>query len=331
VASPISPPRGNEANKSYQSAFRTGLNRADGSIGAAAGLHFYGGVTHDFNPDPNVVDDMQAFTLAPGQGITLSFQWDQPYGSVPGSASSASDLDIYVLNGTGTQVVGESASNNIGPGTDPVEVLGFTNSGSTTQNYQLMIADYQGVTPGLIKYINYGTPAFTEYNTNSSTDFGHANAAGAAGVAAAPYFGTPAFGVSPPQVESYSSLGGTPILFDTAGTRLGSSVTRQSPRFTAPDGGNTTFFFSDDSDPDSFPNFYGTSAAAPTAAAVAALMLQLAPSMSPATVYSTLQNTAQDMGDRRLRFPHRLGADPRRRRDRLGARHHRDRRRRLPG
>ena len=179
---------------------------------------------------------------------------------------------------------------------DPFEYFSYTNTTGSTQNCQLMISDYQGVLPGLIKYINYGDPVITELNTNSSTLVGHANASGAAAVAASPYFGTPAFGVTPPQVEPYSSLGGTPILFDTAGNRLGASVNRNEPKFTAPDGGNTTFFYSDDSDADTFPNFYGTSAAAPAAAGVAALMLQLSPNMTAASVYSTLQGTAQDMG-----------------------------------
>ena len=273
------------------------VNRAPSSIAGTGALTFFGGTTQDFNPDPNVVDDMQALTLNPGQGITLTFQWDQPYGTVPGSVGSASDLDIYVLNQAGTQVLAASSGDNIGTGhEDPVEVLSFGNNGASTQTYQLMIAKFSGVNPGVIKYINYGNQAFTEWNTSSSTVFGHANASGAAAVAAAPYFGTPAFGVTPPQVEPYSSLGGTPILFDTAGNRLASSVTRNEPKFTAPDGGNTTFFFSDDSDPDTFPNFYGTSAAAPAAAAVAALMLQLNPNMTAASVYSTLQGTAQDMG-----------------------------------
>ncbi|WP_228060977.1 S8 family serine peptidase [Coleofasciculus sp. LEGE 07092] len=48
---------------------------------------------------------------------------------------------------------------------------------------------------------------------------------------------------------------------------------------------------------DGFPNFFGTSAAAPHAAAVAALMLDAAPGTSPAEIYDILEKTAIDMGE----------------------------------
>ena len=91
-------------------------------------------------------------------------------------------------------------------------------------------------------------------------------------------------------------MGLTRIFYDTAGTRLSpTGVVRQSPILTAVDGGNTSFFGSDDSDPDTFPNFYGTSAAAPDAAAVAALMLQRNSTLTPAQIRTILSSTAVDM------------------------------------
>ncbi len=112
---------------------------------------------------------------------------------------------------------------------------------------------------------------------------------------------TPEFGVSPPEVESFSSVGGVPILFDTAGNRLATPDVRMKPEITAPDGGNTTFFISDsNADPDLFPNFFGTSAAAPHAAAVAALMLDQAGgpgTQTPSQIYANLEATAIDMDD----------------------------------
>ena len=65
----------------------------------------------------------------------------------------------------------------------------------------------------------------------------------------------------------------------------------------APDGVNTTFFFADrEDDEDGFPNFFGTSAAAPHAAAVAALILQANRTLFPQAVYERLRTTANDMG-----------------------------------
>ncbi len=42
-------------------------------------------------------------------------------------------------------------------------------------------------------------------------------------------------------LESYSSEGGAPILFDVTGTRLAAPVVRQKPDFVGPDGVNDTF------------------------------------------------------------------------------------------
>src|SRR6185295_7081541 len=130
-------------------------------------------------------------------------------------------------------------------------------------------------------------------NTNDGTVYGHAAATNAIAVGAASYAQTPGFGVNPALIESFSSGGPTRIFFDTAGNPI--SVVRQTPQITAPDGGNTSFFGADDGDADSFPNFYGTSAAAPAAAAVAALLLQENGSLTPSAIKTLLMNSALDM------------------------------------
>src|SRR5262249_33345012 len=168
-----------------------------------------------------------------------------------------------------------------------------TNFASTALTVNLMIVNHSGPNPSLIKYVNFiraGTAlTINEFATNSSTIFGHANAVGAEAVGAAAYFNTPQFGVSPPVLNSFSSSGATPILFDLAGNRLSTPDPRANkPEIVAPDGVATTV--------PGFANFFGTSAAAPHAAGVAALLLQNKPTLTPAQIYKTLENTAIDMG-----------------------------------
>ena len=98
--------------------------------------------------------------------------------------------------------------------------------------------------------------------------YGHSTSRDAVGVAA--------YGPFRPYLpESFTSPGPSTITHDAAGNRLPTPEIRQQPFIAATDGGNTTFFTSDSaSDADTFPNFFGTSAAAPTAASIAALVLQ---------------------------------------------------------
>jgi hypothetical protein len=234
-----------------------------------------------------------------GGGFLLSFQWDSPTFSVSGGAGSPNDLDIYVLNAGATQVLAASVLPNViasGGNGDPVEVVTFVNNTGATADFNILITDFEGPNPGLIKYVLFDfNGTIQEFATNSSTIYGHTNAVGAEAVGAAAYFNTPAFGVSPPVLESFSSAGGTPILFDTAGNRLTNAEIGSKPEIVAPNGGDTTFFGSD-TDGNGFPNFFGTSAAAPHAAGVAALLLQAKPGSTPIQIYAALENTAIDMG-----------------------------------
>ncbi|MGH8569281.1 MAG: S8 family serine peptidase, partial [Gammaproteobacteria bacterium] len=137
-----------------------------------------------------------------------------------------------------------------------------------------------------------------EFATASGTIYGHANARGAEAVGAADYRRTPAFGFTLPEIENFSSAGGVGIRLNTAGQPLATPEVRTKPGIVAPDGVNTTSFFVDrDDDNDTFPNFFGTSAATPHAAAVAALILEKNGSLSPDAVYARLRSSAIDMDD----------------------------------
>ena len=279
---------GNNARDSYEAPFvRSGRVNSGG--------HPLAGTLHDFNPGKGV-DTCQAITLPTGTTV-VSFQWAEPYFSVSGAPGSASDLDI----GFFTDTVGCSFSTFIGGGrdgnvgADPVEVITITNSGPSAQ-LGLQIVNFSGPYPELLKYVVFSTSAFSidQFDTASGTIYGHANAAGAEAVGAVFYQETPEFGTAPPLLEAYSSAGPTPIYFDKFGFEA--FEVRDKPEVVAPDGTNTTFF-GFDVEPDGFPNFFGTSAAAPHAAGVAALMLEAAGSLTPAQVYAALEATAIDMGD----------------------------------
>jgi uncharacterized repeat protein (TIGR01451 family) len=290
---------GNEARQSYQHAFKPGtVHNLDEIPSAVAGLRFWGGVAHNFAASGT--DEFQSLTIPAHKTVSFVLQWDSPFFSVSGSPGSRNDLDVYLLNSARTQVIGGSTSNNTGttfnPGGDPVEIFSYTNNSNSAVNVNLMIVKYSGANPGLIKYVYFGSLTVNEYDTQSSTIFGHANAAGAEAVGAAWYNQTPVFGVSPAVLENYSSAGGTPVLFDTAGHAV-NDLRATKPEITAPDGVNTSFFYpGDDAEPDGFPNFFGTSAAAPHAGGVAALLLQALPSLTPDDVYAALENSALDMG-----------------------------------
>jgi hypothetical protein len=287
---------GNQAQQSYESVWRSGPVLASGAISGG----FYGGTTFDFDPGAGV-DNMQSFTLNNNQYAHIILQWDSPFASVcAGCPGSSNDLDIYVLNSAGTQVLASSAYDNING--DAVEGVYISNTSGSTATYNIMIVKYNnGVPapnpdPGFIKYINFGYPQGSlQFATNSSTLYGHANAAGAEAVGAAAYFSTPAYGVNPPVLESFSSAGPTAIRFTKTGVST-SDARADKPEITAPDGVNTTFFGSSDIEPDGYLNFFGTSAAAPHAAAVAALMLNAKHSATPAQIYSKLEATAINIG-----------------------------------
>ena len=276
---------GNTDRLGYESAFR----------GSGQPLTINGqraGELHNFNPFGEL-DCLQEITIPVGDAIIVCFQWDSPFGA------AATDMDLYLTDSTGDVLLWGGAMDNILTG-EPVELIGFRNLGEYGTEFNLAISNFAGPDPGMMKYVIFTERDgvhINEYDMASGTIYGHANAAGAEAVGAAFYLDTPEFGRDPPVLESFSSAGPTPILFDVAGNRLGEPEIRQHPKIVAPDGTNTTFFGLDiPEDADTFPNFFGTSASAPHAAAVAALMLDLDPSLTPDRIYSILEDTALDMG-----------------------------------
>ena len=282
---------GNEARAAYQSTFNnSGINLGSTGTNQVPSVATF--IAHDFDPGPGV-DIFQTVTFPPGN-TSVSLQWRDPFFSVSGAPGAQSDLDIAVFSMAGNFLFGRF---NVNVGDDPVEVLAVTNSNATPIQAQIAIGKKAGPDPALLKYVAFrSTFVINEFPTNSGTIFGHANAAFGEAVGAAAAFDTPAFGVSPPVREPFSSAGTTPIFFTPSGGPT-LDVRNGKPGIVAPDGVNTTFFVSDSTrDPDTFPNFFGTSAAAPHAAAVAALLLDAAPTLTPGMIYNALRSTAIDMG-----------------------------------
>ncbi|MDX1404559.1 MAG: PKD domain-containing protein [Woeseiaceae bacterium] len=254
------------------------------------------GRMHDFDPGPG--EDLVLTVTVPVNGVlTVAMQWDQPFGG-PGPLT---DHDLVLLSPDGGLYYDISANDNVTMG-EGWEVLQFQNSeflynGETQFGLVITYDEVDSIGPpaNLVKLVVFGSGnTLDEWRTDSSTVYGHANAAGASAVAAAWWQETPAFGVDPAQLEPYSSKGGTPIYFTSTGAALATAEMRLKPEIAAVDGVDTTFFFSDP-DGDGIDNFFGTSAAAPHAAGVAALLLEADPGATPAQVNSALESTALDM------------------------------------
>ena len=317
---------GNEGRQSYQAAFRS-----SGRKGLA-------GTRHNFASGA-AVSDLQHLVAPPGTVTLLSLQWDQPSLSANGQRGSQSDLDAIFYNMDGTPVAPctDSAAqlvcqepgiaNNIGA--DPVELPVIVNLSNQELQVQLGIELVSGPPPGLLKYVwyDFGSAALLvdSFDTGDGTVVGHANAAGAEAVGAAAWYQTSAWGSPlrpqcvPACLDSFSSAGGTPILFDRAGRRLDAPQLRSKPGVIGPDAGNTSFFYfklgfnvPGSSEDDAFPNFSGTSAAAPHVAGVAALLLDKrtrdiaahryasTARLAPAALYGVLRRTASNMQLRNL-------------------------------
>jgi Subtilase family len=281
---------GNQGSKSWETTYGfvpSGIRIGNGEY------HLFG-ISSNGNP----ITFQQLIIINSDEDITFIFQWSEPYASA-GRFGSTSDMDIYFKAFVAGEYITIASGVDLNVGNDPTEVVKFNPASLGSTDYivfiDMYIVRYTGTSPQYMKVIAFSdTDISFEYSLDgSSTSFGHANSASGAGVGAANYARTPAFSISPPEIESYSALGGTPILFDEQGVRLQSASKRNQPRFIGPDETSTTFKFIPPRK-----RFSGTSAAAPHVAATAALLLEATDaSLSSYEIYEILEESAIDMGD----------------------------------
>jgi hypothetical protein len=270
--------------------------------------------------------------LIPGEFVPIVVEWDQPYiTGAPNSGGATNQIDLCVQGPSGDIINNLLPDGNLGSATctglnalnsDPVQVMlvynpanAAGNSKAETINIVVGLASSSSANkPGRIKVVVEDDGAgstITQFPTNSGTLQGHPSAVGAAAVGAVFFPNTISCGATTPTLEFFSSSGGDPILFDVNGNRLTTPVMRQKPDFVSPDGGNDTFLgftiggTTGITDPSTvpqcannanFPNFFGTSAAAPHAASIAVLLLQADPALTPTQIYSFLQQSTVPMG-----------------------------------
>jgi len=272
------------------------LSTIPGTIDVSGGFQ-------DFDQNDDNIDIDQALTCS-GSACTVLFQWDDPF-DLPGGMTT--DFNVLVFGTDGVFDAALSMTDDNFATNQPIEASAVDLQADTT--YYIVIARTGVGTheSKFLKYVTFGGEMLAEYNDEKGEDastYGHNSAAKGNGVAAYVYDDSPG-APAPldgynPSLEGFSSPGPVKILFDKDGNRLSEVEKRQKPDIAAPDGVNTTFFPSGpltatDYEGDGFPNFFGTSAAAPHAAGVAALLLEKAggpESLGAGKVRHAMQDTA---------------------------------------
>lgn len=267
---------GNNSNNAYEATHK--------SSAAAAGFNDL----HNFDSSGGFDQILDLGTLAPGEDFRATLWWQDAYSSLGNAATTDLSLLFVVSNeAENINAVVESNENQLA-GADAVEFGGITNPFDFALQVGLAVDRVAGDEAKLLSIEVFDRPIVDDNDTDSPTIHGHNAAKGGIAVAAQ-FYAEPGLD----EVEAFSSAGPTTILFDADGNPLTTPEVRATPQLTGIDGTDTTFFVPGvDVEPNSFPNFFGTSAAAPHVAAVSALVLEQADrlgiDLSPTDLYELL-------------------------------------------
>ena len=242
--------------------------------------------THDFDAGENIDFFQDIEVTKDGTLIRPLLSWDEPIGNV------SSEYEMFLLNSpelpNENNIVSIATIPSLSAVDEPLKTLLYQPEKDETLYLLIAKKATDSDQPNTIKWISSAngldrTTAY-EYIDNDSlnrTVFGQANAPTSIAVGALDV-------KNPQNIRTYTSKGGSPILFDTEGNRLSSPILRTKPEVFAPDEVETTF-----SSGTAFNPFKGTSASAPHVAGVLALMLERAGgSLSVERVGSVLQATS---------------------------------------
>jgi hypothetical protein len=164
---------GNQDNQSYEESF---------SNSGVSGYRL-DSTRHDFNTGGGT-DSLMQVTIPGNTQVIFVLQWDDPFFSVSGAPGADTDMDMILHTSNGQAEAGGIAQNI---GGDAVEIFSFTTKTGPSKTYQLAIDHVSGPAPGKIKFVYFGNMTINEYNTNSSSSYGHPIAAGGQAVGAARY------------------------------------------------------------------------------------------------------------------------------------------------
>ena len=250
---------------------------------------------HDFNT-MGLEDTRQMVDFGEGY-YTVVLQWNDDFYSLSdllgyGYDGAQNDLD-FILEDENGNILASAEDNNFGK--DPYEILNFSVSGGDLRGYfriKRMIGDDNNLD---IKYIIFrgNNVEIKQYSAGTATIVGHPNTEKAIAVGAMYNQNAPIYNNNL-IVETFSSHGGSPV----------NGVVLQKPNIVGPDGVSTTLNLGGtDDDGDGYPDFYGTSAAAPHVGGAIALLMEAKSKFTvDFNIKDVLFGTAADM--------HENGFDP---------------------